>query len=197
MKTPQGSMDIMSRHFKIYYQKLNSKVLKFIKILTFNVREDDLACIVETRSVSLEYLSFKRLKGVYEEFLQSYPTTLEEDLHMMRNEREEMSCRKYFAVLYRSEQKKILKNQIRLVDIVMHILQRLMKGLTLEFALERVFDLERKEDVLPNRKMIDNYVRSLRSGLEKNKNSYLKINDITEEQLRLQYGQMRHEGKVS
>ena len=67
----------------------------------------------------------------------------------------------------------------------MHILQRLMKGLTLEFALERVFELERKEDVLPNRKMIDNYIRSLRSGLEKNKETYLKVNGIDEEQLRI------------
>ena len=73
-------MDIMSRHFKIYYQKLNTKVLKFIKILTFNVKEDDLACIIETRSMSLEYLSLKKLKSVYEEFLNSFSTTFEEDM---------------------------------------------------------------------------------------------------------------------
>lgn len=83
----------MSRHFKIYYQKLNTKVLKFIKILTFNVREDDLAVIVETRSISLEYLSFKRLKAVYEEFLANFPTSLEEDLRLLREERKEMSPR--------------------------------------------------------------------------------------------------------
>lgn len=60
------SMDIQSRHFRIYYQKLNTKVVKFIKILTFNVHEDDLACIIESRSLSLEYLSFKKLRTVYE-----------------------------------------------------------------------------------------------------------------------------------
>ena len=43
-----------------------TEVLKFIKILTFNVKEDDLACIVESRSLSLEYLSLKKLKTVYE-----------------------------------------------------------------------------------------------------------------------------------
>ena len=72
-----------------------------------------------------------------------------------------------------------------------------MKGLTLEFALERVFDLERREDVLPNRKMIDNYIRSLRNGLSKNKDKYLAVNDITEEQLRLQHGQKRFEENLS
>jgi len=69
-------IDIQSRHFRIYYQKLNTKVLKFIKILTFNVIDDDISCIVESRSLSLEYLSLKKLKNVYEEFLKSFPTTL-------------------------------------------------------------------------------------------------------------------------
>jgi hypothetical protein len=65
-KSSSRQMDIQSRHFRIYYQRLNTKVLKFIKILTFNPREDDIACIVETRSLSLEYLSLKRLKSVYQ-----------------------------------------------------------------------------------------------------------------------------------
>ena len=50
-------MDISSRHFKIHFQKLNTKVLKFIKILNFNVKDDNISCIVETRSLSLEYIS--------------------------------------------------------------------------------------------------------------------------------------------
>ena len=79
----------------------------------------------------------------------------------------------------------------------MHILQRLMKGLTLEFALERVFEIERKEDVIPNRKMIDNYVQSLRAGLEKNKLCYLEVRGIDEEELRLEHGKKRHESNIS
>ncbi len=56
-KGDNNSMDISSRHFRVYFQKLNTKVLKFLKILNFNVREDDISCIVETRSLSLEYIS--------------------------------------------------------------------------------------------------------------------------------------------
>lgn len=101
---PEGAMDIMSRHFKIYYQKLNTKVLKFIKILTFNVKDDDLSCIIETRSMSLEYLSLKKLKTVYMEFLATFPTSFEEDMEMLRGpERKDMSVRKFFAIQYRSE----------------------------------------------------------------------------------------------
>ena len=64
------------------------KVLKFIKILTFNVKEDDIACVIENRSLSLEYLSVKKLKGVYEQFLKTFPTTLGDDMKILRNEEE-------------------------------------------------------------------------------------------------------------
>ena len=72
-----------------------------------------------------------------------------------------------------------------------------MKGFTLEFALERVIDLERNEDVRVNRMMIENYVKSLRKGLDKNKDSFLKINGISEEQLQKQHAAKRLEGGIS
>lgn len=64
-----GCLSVQSRHFKIYYQKFNTKVLKFVKILNFNVKDDDISTVIETRSISLEYLSLQKLKGVYESFL--------------------------------------------------------------------------------------------------------------------------------
>jgi hypothetical protein len=179
-----AQLDVQSRHFRIHYQRLNTKVLKFIKILTFNVREDDLQCIVETRSLSLEYLSFKKLLGVYERFLESFPTDLKHDLELLRGpKRKTLSIRQYFAVLYRSEQKRILVNQIKLVKVVTHILERLMKGMTLDFAVTRVFELESKQDFVLNRKMLDNYLTALKTGLQKNKEAYLKLHNLTEEQM--------------
>ena len=52
----RGGVQVSSRHFKVHYHHFNMKVLKFMKILSFNVKEDDLNCIVETRSLSLEYI---------------------------------------------------------------------------------------------------------------------------------------------
>jgi hypothetical protein len=123
----------------------------------------------------LEYLSFKKLRTVYEQFLASFPTTLEEDLKLLRSdERKELNTRQYFAVLYRSEQKRMLVNQVKLVNIVIHIIERLMKGMTMDFAVTRIFELEAKRDVPFNRKMIGNYLDSLTRGLQKNKDDYLK-----------------------
>ena len=49
-----------------------------------------------------------------------------------------------------------------------------MKGMTLDFAVTRVFELESKQDFVLNRLMIDNYLTSLRKGLQKNKQEFLE-----------------------
>ena len=59
------------------------------------------------------------------------------------------------------------------MNIVSHIIERIMKGMTLDFACTRVFEYETKHDVLPNRRMLDNYLTSLRKGLERNRVEYL------------------------
>jgi len=66
-----------------------------------------------------------------------------------------------------------LVNQIKLVNIVSHIIERLMKGMTLDSPVTRVFEFETKQDVLPNRRMLDNYLSSLRKGLDRNRVEYL------------------------
>lgn len=140
----------------------------------------------------MEYLSFKKLRGVYEQFLASFPTTLAQDLALLRGqERKNLSVRQYFGVVYRSEQKRILINQIKLVNIVSHILERLMKGMTLDFAVTRVFEHETKQDVIPNRKMLDNYLASLRRGLERNRVEYLKCEGLTEATMQQQHAHKR------
>lgn len=59
-----------------------------------------------------------------------------------------------------------------------------MKGMTMEFALMRIFELESKQDVTINRRMIDNYIKQLKQGFLKNRKEFLQINDLTLDQLR-------------
>ena len=115
-------------------------------------------------------MSLQKLRTVYEEFLDGFPTTLKEDTAMIRDpaRRSKLTTRQYFAVVFRSEQKRILINQITLVRIALHILERLMKGLTLEFAVTRVFELESRQDHPINRLMMQSYLKSLEKGLKKN-----------------------------
>merc|ERR1711981_225163 len=101
-------------------------------------------------------------------------------MHILRDpvQRSKMSIRQFFAVTYRSEQKRILINQIKLVKIAIHILERLMKGMTLDFAVTRIFELESKNEFPLNRRMINNYLQSLEKGLNKNKEDFLEHNQI-------------------
>jgi hypothetical protein len=74
------------------------------------VHDDDISCIVETRSLSLEYISLQRLKVVYDEFLESFPTTVAEDQRIMKDDVGKYTGNQFFALVYRSEMKKILIN---------------------------------------------------------------------------------------
>ena len=83
------------------------------------------------------------------------------------------------------------------MDLTIHILERLMKGMTMDFALTRVFELESKQDVLINRRMLHGYMLSLKNGLEKNRKEYLEQNNMTEEQLKAEHAQKRFVESVS
>ena len=89
-----------------------------------------------------------------------------------------LSVRQHAAMIFRSEQKRILINQITLIKIIQHILERLMKGMTIEFAVLRIFELESKKDHPVNRLMIDNYLTSLKRGLKKNEEDYFKVRNM-------------------
>ena len=66
-----------------------------------------------------------------------------------------------------------------------------MRGLTIDFALQRVYELESKRDVELNRKMIDNYIKSLRAGFDKNRQKFLDMNKMTIEDLRKVHAEKR------
>ena len=74
---------------------------------------------------------------------------------------EDLTVRQYMGMVYRTEQKRVLINQIKLVKIVMQILERMMRGATLEFAVLRVHEFESAKDHVINRLMLKSYLNSL------------------------------------
>ena len=53
-----------------------------------------------------------------------------------------------------------------------------MRGMTIEFAVTRIFELESRKDHPVNRLMIDNYLTSLKVGLKKNQEDYFKVRNM-------------------
>ena len=68
-----------------------------------------------------------------------------------------------------------------------------MKGMTLDFAVTRVFELESKKEFPLNRLMIDNYLTSLKNGLARNQQDYLLARNLTPDQLLVQSRDLRLE----
>ena len=74
-----------------------------------------------------------------------FPTTKKQDKIILLTAMEDLPSRKYFAILYRMEMKRIVSHQIKLGKIILLILQRLLSGrMDLEMACSRVFELEKK-----------------------------------------------------
>ena len=61
------------------------------------------------------------------------------------------------------------------------MIERLMRGMTLEFAVTRVFELENRREFPINRLMIDNYLTSLKRGMKKNEDDYFKARGMDPE----------------
>eukprot|EP00351_Strombidinopsis_sp_SopsisLIS2011_P000856 CAMPEP_0116886804 /NCGR_PEP_ID=MMETSP0463-20121206/20764_1 /TAXON_ID=181622 /ORGANISM="Strombidinopsis sp, Strain SopsisLIS2011" /LENGTH=109 /DNA_ID=CAMNT_0004547811 /DNA_START=257 /DNA_END=586 /DNA_ORIENTATION=- len=68
-----------------------------------------------------------------------------------------------------------------------------MKGMTLEFAVMRIHELESKKEYTLNRIMIDKYLTQLSKGLKKNQEEYLKNNQVTKEDLKESAKKIRSE----
>lgn len=68
------------------------------------------------------------------------------------------------------------------MKILLHMIERLMRGMTLDFAVTRVFELETKKEFPVNRLMIDNYLSSLKRGLKKNEDEYYRLRGMDPEQ---------------
>jgi hypothetical protein len=72
-----------------------------------------------------------------------------------------LTYRQHMAMVYRTDQKRILINQIKLVKILMTIIERMMRGATLEFAVLRVHEYETAKDHIVNRIMLKSYLDNL------------------------------------
>lgn len=86
------------------------------------------------------------------------------------------------AIIHRTEQKRILINQIRLCRVLLVVIERLMRGLTLEFAVLRVHEFESQKDHYVNRLMVKSYVDSLERGLKANQEKYYSMYGLSPEQ---------------
>ena len=93
------------------------------------------------------------------DFQNSYQTNLEEDLALLSGE---LPIRKYFAVLYRSQMKEILKNQITYFTILRGVCGSVFDGSSVAEAKEKIFEgLENGDKV---RRALNDYLEEIQGN---------------------------------
>lgn len=97
-------------------------------------------------------------------YLRNFRTTYEEDLSILN---EEIDLRKYFAVLFRSQVKEIILNQVKFLKIAKEIIQRLSEGKDFEASLGLVPETESETgkfylEYEENRRALRSYLEKLR-----------------------------------
>ena len=61
---------VSSRPFKVHHHCFNTKMLEFMKVLSLDVEKDEISrCILETRSLRLEYIALSKLAKIYQQYL--------------------------------------------------------------------------------------------------------------------------------
>ncbi|CAG9320948.1 unnamed protein product [Blepharisma stoltei] len=97
-------------------------------------------------------------KKFIKEYLDDFPTTLGEDLNLLE---QDLSINKYFAVVYRSEIKKILHNQISIVTTLHEAVSFINKGKSLQDYLNLVKTSENFLEIPSCYPSIENYLTNL------------------------------------
>lgn len=91
-----------------------------------------------------------------------FKKTLEEDEQALK--KGGLTSRQYVAIMYRLGQKKVLRSNLKLLNVLMRILARYRGGSLAEIKAQymgRVEDFESEEEVLPNRLRLRKYLREL------------------------------------
>lgn len=125
--------------FKLKENTLCEDLLRRVRCLhwNFNLSEEN---FLKPGDLSLESAVLETSISLLLKYLSRYPTTYEEDESILSSPIPEL--RKYFAVQYRSQVKKIILNQIKYLKIALEILNRLKTSNSLSSSTGLICELE-------------------------------------------------------
>jgi hypothetical protein len=158
---------IEEKGFKVYYQRLSTKLILFAKIV-LGYEYDKIEMF---ESFTLECAALTEAIKLLENEIKSFPTTYEEDEMLLEGAKGK--SRLFFAIKARMNVKNILKHQIYLINLAKEILTKLStkkiqllqeaKGSILEATSYETKDSSFK--VKLNRRMIHHYFKKIGCSL--------------------------------
>jgi hypothetical protein len=149
--------------FKLKKDWIAEEFLRTIRGLHWNFEMNDKS-FLDPVNIELEKKVLDTGIFILTGYLKKFPTTLEEDLKLLQDD---LELRRYFAVLFRSQVKEIIKNQINFMKIAKEIILR-SETQPLGESLGQVESLESSSgnlylEVESNRRSLERYLSKLGS----------------------------------
>mmetsp|Transcript_24875 Transcript_24875/g.24538 ORF Transcript_24875/g.24538 Transcript_24875/m.24538 type:complete len:221 (+) Transcript_24875:935-1597(+) len=140
--------------FKLKHHELCLDIFRIIRALNWDSSKPKEA-FFNPASLSYEISVLNHALEILQTELAEFPTTLEADFSLF----DQVSTPHfYFALVYRSERKRIIHSHINLINICKAILTRMIEGQPLNQALEIVGDFEDDIEYPNNRKVLSSYI---------------------------------------
>lgn len=144
--------------FKLKEKVICMSLVRTLRKLWWN-KHFTIASFFKPKLMELELKILEKGQKLLIDFQNSFQTTLEEDLVMLSGE---LPIRKYFAVLYRSQLKEILKNQISYFAVLRDVCGSVFDGSSLSEAKEKIFaGLENADKV---QRALNDYFEEIQSN---------------------------------
>jgi len=148
------------KRFKLRRISFCTNLVDYCKATFFNINSKHTIDMLLTPSnPDLELLGLHKAKSLLEEFLASFSHTLEENEQQLKDPN--VFYHDYFAIVYKIERQRVAYSHLNGVNVLIEIIGRLKKGVTGEFSLLRVHDLETDEEYHRNRVFLQNYTLRL------------------------------------
>jgi len=146
--------------FKLKRTKMDISLINFCKGLSFQLDYTNYENIIKPVNLDLEIQAVQKAYKFIEDFLGTFSRTPEENKELLKDE--SIGYHEYFATVYKLERQRTLVFHSKALMVIEEILKRLKKGLTLEFAVMRVHDLETDDECNRNRIFISDYLDMLK-----------------------------------
>ena len=146
--------------FKLKRTKMNISLINFCKGQSFQLDYTNYENVIKPVNVDLELQAVRKSYEYIQEYLGTFSRSPEENRELLKDE--SIGYHEYFATVYKLERQRVLEFHSKALLVVEEILKRLKKGLTLEFAVMRVHDLETDEECNRNRIFIADYLDLLK-----------------------------------
>ena len=145
------------KQFKLKYTILDTKLIVFFKMLTFDFEKNQIDEIFHAKNIELEIKAIEKtmdfLKG-----LNFSKNSLEENEKMLFDRN--IGYNHYFSVVYKLEKQRITQLHIKLLNICLIMFQKIQKGLNkFQVFAQKIDSLENEEEFGRHRYLLSPYMK--------------------------------------